>query len=100
MGEGMRQKAIVSWSAGKDSALALYDAQNDFEIVALLTTVTEGYDRISVHDVRTSLLERQAHSLSCALEKVVISMTCSNEEYETKMRAALERYRQAGVKEW
>jgi diphthamide synthase (EF-2-diphthine--ammonia ligase) len=41
MGEGMKEKAIVSWSGGKDSALALYDAQKDFEIVALLTTVTE-----------------------------------------------------------
>jgi uncharacterized protein (TIGR00290 family) len=93
----MKEKAIVSWSGGKDSALALYDAQKDFEIVALLTTVTEVYDRISVHGVRTSLLERQAHSLNCDLEKVNISPTCSNDEYEIKMRAALDGYRKAGV---
>jgi hypothetical protein len=48
--------------------------------VALLTTVTEGYDRISVHRVRTTLLERQADSLKCAPEKVVISRTCSNNQ--------------------
>jgi uncharacterized protein (TIGR00290 family) len=97
MGVGMKEKAIISWSGGKDSALALLETQADFEIVALLTTVTEGYDRISMHGVRTSLLERQAHSLNCALDKVVISPTCSNDEYETKMRAALDKYRKAGV---
>jgi uncharacterized protein (TIGR00290 family) len=93
----MTEKAIISWSGGKDSALALYETQKDWEIVALLTTVTSGYDRISVHGVRTSLLERQAQFLNCALEKVVISPTCSNEEYESKMRAALARYQEAGV---
>jgi len=93
----MKEKAIISWSGGKDSAMALHEAQEDFEIVALLTTVTEGYDRISVHGVRTSLLERQAQSLNCALDQVVISRTCSNDEYETKMRAGLDKYRKAGV---
>jgi uncharacterized protein (TIGR00290 family) len=93
----MREKAIVSWSGGKDSALALFETQAAFEIVALLTTVTDEYDRISVHGVRTSLLEKQAHSLNGVLEKVTIPPTCSNDLYETKMRAALDRYRSAGV---
>jgi uncharacterized protein (TIGR00290 family) len=93
----MRKKAIVCWSGGKDSALALDETRNDWEIVALLTTVTEGYDRVSVHGVRTVLLERQAQSLGYALEKVMISPSCSNEEYEAKMRAALARYREAGI---
>ncbi len=93
----MKEKAIVSWSGGKDSALAVLEAQQDFEIVALLTTVTEGYDRISVHGVRTALLERQAESLKCALEKVVIPRICSNDEYEAKMRIGLDKYRTAGV---
>lgn len=93
----MREKAIVSWSGGKDSALALYEAQEKCEIVALLTTVTEQYDRISMHGVRTSLLERQARSLGFALETIKIPPVCSNEEYEAKMRTALDRYRRAGV---
>ena len=93
----MKEKAIVSWSGGKDSALALLEAQRDYEIVALLTTVTGVYDRISVHGVRTSLLERQARSLNCALDKVVISPACSNDEYEAKMRVGLDKYRKAGV---
>jgi uncharacterized protein (TIGR00290 family) len=93
----MRERAIVSWSGGKDSALALYETQRQYDIVALLTTVTEGYDRISVHGVRNSLLMQQARSLGCELETVTISQKCCNDEYEAKMRTALERYRQAGV---
>ena len=50
----MTQKALFTWSGGKDSALALYELQkiHDYEIAALLTTVTEDYDRISMHGVR------------------------------------------------
>ena len=59
--------------------------------------VTDGYDRISVHGVRTSLLELQAQSLNCDLRKVVISNVCTNQEYETKMPSALDEYRKVGV---
>lgn len=93
----MKEKAVVSWSGGKDSALALYETQAHFEIVGLLTTVTEGYDRISIHGVRNSLLEEQAQSLNCNLQKVVIPQNCSNADYETQMRAALDEYRKQGV---
>lgn len=93
----MREKAIVCWSGGKDSALALYDAAADYDVVALLTTVTGGYDRISMHGVRTSLLEQQAAALNYPLEKVLIPPRCSNDEYEQRMRAALARHREASV---
>src|SRR5579885_2511988 len=93
----MKEKAIVFWSGGKDCALALFEAQRDWDVVALLTTVTECYDRTSMHGVRTSLVRQQARSLGYALDTVNISAVCSNEEYETKLRAALGRYRGAGV---
>jgi uncharacterized protein (TIGR00290 family) len=93
----MRDKVIVSWSGGKDSALALYELAGGCEVVALLTTVTEGYDRISMHGVRRSLLERQARALGYPLEKVLVTQACTNDEYEARMRAALSRYRDAGV---
>src|SRR5579859_2002515 len=73
---GMKEKAIVSWSGGKDSALALFETQTDWDIVALLTTVTECYDRTSMHGVRTSLMKQQAHSLRYALDTVNISAIC------------------------
>jgi uncharacterized protein (TIGR00290 family) len=93
----MRRKAIVSWSGGKDSMLALHEAKNVYEIVGLLTTVTEEYDRISMHGVRSRLLEQQAEALGLPLEKVLIPPTCVNADYEARMGTALAHYRAAGV---
>ncbi len=93
----MREKAIVLWSGGKDCALALYEVAADYDIVALLTTVTSGYERISMHGVRTRLLEQQAAALNYPLEQVLIPPRCTNDEYENRMRTALDRHRKAGV---
>lgn len=94
------EKVLLSWSGGKDSALALRETlRNDrYEIAALVTTVTEGYDRISMHGVRRTLLERQAASLGLPLETVLISQNATNEEYEARMGALLETYREAGIR--
>ncbi len=96
----MKAKVILSWSGGKDSALALHELYEtgDYEIAALLTTVTQDYDRISMHGVRRVLLERQAKSLGLPLEKVFISKDTSNEEYESKIREVLVKYLTAGVR--
>lgn len=93
------QKAILSWSGGKDSALALYEIQQagDYEIMALLTTMTEAYDRSSMHGIRRPLIEQQAESLRISLEEVLLSPVSSNEEYDAKMREMLERYKAEGV---
>ena len=95
----MSEKVLFSWSGGKDSAMALYELQmaHSYEISALLTVVTEDYDRISMHGVRRILLERQADSLGYPLEKILISKNASNEEYESKMRNVLVKYRETGV---
>ena len=99
-GKVMKAKVILSWSGGKDSALALHELyeSQDYEIAALLTTVTQDYDRISMHGVRRILLERQAQSLGLPLEKVFISKDTSNEEYESKIREVLLKYLTAGVR--
>ena len=93
------EKVLLAWSGGKDSALALYELwkENDYKVVALLTTLTADYDRVSMHGVRRSLLERQAESLGILLEKVYISKNASNEEYERGMRGVLVKYRDRGV---
>ena len=94
------EKVVCSWSGGKDSAMALHEVLKTkrYEVLALLTTLTEGYDRISMHGVRRALLEEQAKSLGFRLEKVYISKDSSNVEYESKMRFALEKYVAKGVK--
>lgn len=89
----------MAWSGGKDCALALHEIQinGKYEILSLLTTVTEDYDRVSMHGVRRVLLEQQAESIGLPLEIVFISKETSNEEYELKMRDALTRFQKAGV---
>lgn len=90
---------LVSWSGGKDSCFALHEIQkgSTFKPVALLTTITRDYDRISMHGVRQLLLERQAASLGLPAHQVSISKNADNEEYETRMAEALMDYRKVGV---
>jgi len=93
------ERVIVSWSGGKDSAIALHEIlkTQNYQIAALLTTVTEDYDRISMHGVRRILLEQQVASLGFTLETVLISKNASNEEYETNMGRVLGKYKKAGI---
>jgi uncharacterized protein (TIGR00290 family) len=90
-------KVIIGWSGGKDSAMAFHEAARTHEIVALLTTVTDVYDRISMHGVRTSLLRQQAEAIGVPLEIVTIPPTCANDVYEERMRTVLARHRANGV---
>ena len=93
------EKVLFCWSGGKDSAISLYEIQKDkkYDIVALLTTITEAYDRVSMHGIPRALVEQQAKSLGLPLEEVFISKVSSNEEYESKMRGILTKFKQAGV---
>lgn len=95
----MAEKILISWSGGKDSALALHELLQPkmFEIAALVTTVTEDFDRISMHGVRRVLLEQQAASLHLPLEIVWIPKDASNQEYEIRMQALLEKYLRVGI---
>jgi len=95
----MAQRALMAWSSGKDGALALHETRQggEYEVAALLTTVTEGYDRISMHGVRRELLERQAESIGLPLAIVWIPRECSDEEYAVRMRAALEEQAARGI---
>jgi uncharacterized protein (TIGR00290 family) len=92
-------KLLFGWSGGKDSALALYETlkNKEYQVVSLLTTVTEDYDRISMHGVRRSLLERQAESIGLPLHQVLIPKDCSNEIYAAKMTEALNKFKPKGV---
>ncbi len=89
----------MAWSGGKDCAVALWRLQRDprFEVVGLLTTLTTGYDRISMHGVREALLEAQAQALGLKLYPVRIPPKCSNERYEAEMYRVVETLREEGV---
>ncbi|MBN1244601.1 diphthine--ammonia ligase [Candidatus Bathyarchaeota archaeon] len=95
----MREKVIVAWSGGKDSALALYEVLNSgsYEVLELLTTVAKDHDRISIHGVRRVLLEQQTKALRIPLEEMFILKGASNAEYEDKLLEMLKRHRDNGV---
>jgi uncharacterized protein (TIGR00290 family) len=80
----------LAWSGGKDSALALHALRGaGRDPAVLLTTVTEGVERISIHGVRRELLHAQATALGIELVEVRIPLPCPNEVYEARMDAAL-----------
>jgi uncharacterized protein (TIGR00290 family) len=90
---------LFCWSGGKDSAMALHSLlqRSDIHIVALLTTVTEGYERISMHGVRRELLDRQVQSIGLPLHEVRIPPQCVNPIYEARMEEALRVHLEKGV---
>ena len=91
----MRKQVLLSWSGGKDSALALQALRADskIQVAGLLTSVTRDYERISVHGVRRSLLERQAERLRLPLFTIELDPATTNDAYEKAFLAALERVR-------
>ncbi|HVX38345.1 MAG TPA: hypothetical protein VHB25_02135 [Gemmatimonadaceae bacterium] len=90
-----RAPIVLSWSGGKDSALALAALRADpaLAVVGLLTSVTEGYDRVSIHGVRRALLHAQAESLRLPLHEIVLQPQCSNEAYDAAVAGALAELR-------
>jgi uncharacterized protein (TIGR00290 family) len=94
------EDVLFCWSGGKDSAMALHALRSagDCRITTLLTTITEEYDRISMHGVRRVLLERQAESLGLPLHPVLIPPQCINAIYEQRMKEALEKHFAHGVR--
>lgn len=79
--------------------MALYEIirSTEYEAAGLITTVTEGYDRISMHGVRKELLERQAEALNVPLKKIWISKGATNDEYKAKMHAGFLEFQEKGI---
>lgn len=87
----MRESVVLSWSGGKDSALALDALSRDpsVEVVGLLTSVTRSYDRISVHGVRRTMLEAQVERLGLPLFEIPLDPGCTNDAYGAAFHTAL-----------
>ena len=86
-----KPNAVLNWSGGKDCSFALYKVlqSNEFEVIALLTTVSGKYQRISMHGVREQLLDRQAMSLGISLHKVIMPDEPSMEVYDRLMQETM-----------
>lgn len=94
------EKALFNWSSGKDSALALYKIlQNpDFKIECLFTSISQQYQRVSMHGVRLELLEAQARSIGLPLQIMEIPEMPSMEVYENVMTERLSKLKKQGIR--
>jgi uncharacterized protein (TIGR00290 family) len=88
----MAERAWMSWSSGKDSALALDRARHDpdLEVVGMLCTVNAEADRVAMHAVRRELLLAQGERLGLPIHVVELPWPCPNAEYERLMAAAVD----------
>jgi len=95
----MKPKAIFNWSSGKDSSLALFKIiqDNNYEVISLLTSINKEFQRISMHGVHVSLLEKQAESLGFPLIKMELSKEPSMEEYRAIMDKTMSHVKSMGV---
>jgi len=95
----VKPRALVAWSTGKDSAFALHASRErgEVEIAGLLTTLTTGYGRVSMHGVREDVLDRQAAALGLPCRKVWIPPACVNADYERVMGEAMAAARADGI---
>jgi uncharacterized protein (TIGR00290 family) len=95
----MKEKIVFCWSGGKDSALALHRllAEGRYDVVALLTTCNEHFQRVSMHGVRIDLLGQQARAIGLPLDKVFVSQGGSNDEYLAKMKEHMIAYKARGI---
>ena len=93
----IRKKAVFNWSGGKDSALALYKVlqQNQFDVVALLTTVNEETELSSMHAIPHSLLLKQAESIGIPLYPVFLPKNL--QIYEQRMKDAANHFKAQGI---
>ncbi len=99
----MKEPVVMSWSGGKDSAMALHELlrSDAYKVVSLLTSVSHEFRRISHHGVRESLLDEQAQAIGIPLRKVYLPSGtnggCTNEIYEAIMAEVMTIYREDGV---
>ena len=100
----MKEPIVISWSGGKDSAMALHELLRGgaYEVVSLLTTVSEEFRRISHHGVPESLLDEQAKAIGIPLRKAYLPSGPAggrtNEVYESIMKEVMLAFRGDGVR--
>ncbi len=95
----MTETVVLSWSGGKDGfmALAALEVDPGVEIVALLTTLTDPFERVSMHGTREGLLDAQAAALGLPLAKARLPVKADNDVYRTCFAAALAPYMEKNI---
>ncbi|MDN3585757.1 adenine nucleotide alpha hydrolase [Pedobacter aquatilis] len=94
-----KTQCIFNWSGGKDSTLALHYAlqDNSLEIKYLVTTITEKYNRVSMHGVRESLLIKQAESIGIPLYQIRLPEMPDMKTYDDVMKTHMSKFKAEGI---
>ncbi len=94
-----RRRALISWSSGKDSAFALHEIRRagEFDVVGALTTVTETFERVSIHGVRQEILLAQLEAAGLPPRIVPIPYPCPNQIYEARIGEAVAKAVHDGI---
>ncbi|MCS7204940.1 MAG: diphthine--ammonia ligase [Leptospiraceae bacterium] len=93
-----RLKAFLNWSSGKDSARALWEIrkQKELHVDYLITTISDKYQRVSLHGIRKELLIQQFQSIGIPYQILEIPDLPTNEEYEKIMEFHLNNLKMQG----
>ena len=88
--------ALLSWSGGKDAAWALHALRKrgEVEVVGLLSTIAEGYERVSMQGIRVDVLHAQAAAAGLPVIEARIPQRADNATYEASFADALEHARE------
>ena len=96
----VKHKVLFNWSTGKDSAMAFHALQEseDMEVVHLITSVNQHFDRVSMHGLRRELLEKQVERLKLPCSTIELPESPDMKTYESIMEVAIKPIVDQGIK--
>lgn len=96
------KKTVMSWSSGKDSTYALAEARKnpDFDIIALVSSSNEEFERVAVHGTRRTIAQAQAEALGLRYIDIPLPNPCTDEIYQERMGKAIKDLQAEGVDDW
>ncbi len=91
----LRTPVLLSWSGGKDAAWSLHvlRQRGDVEVVGLLTTITEGDERVAMQGIRVEVLRAQAAAAGLHVIEARTPQHTDNATYEASFASGLEAAR-------
>jgi uncharacterized protein (TIGR00290 family) len=96
----IKEKVLLFWSGGKDSALALHYLKKNpkYEVIGLVTTFDREKNLVEFHGIPDSLIIDQANMLKLPLQRIFLPPNCSNEEYIEHVGKILAIFSKRGIK--
>lgn len=85
----MKNRTILNWSGGKDAAMAYYILLKSdiYEIESLLTTISDETNRVTMHGVPQSLIEKQSKNMSLEIDFIRLPTNTNLTSYNKVMES-------------